>query len=268
MVVFAVDLPGHGKTTGMKPGYAPNCSYFWDTVDELLDRAESEHPGLPMFLFGHSMGGNVAANWVLRRGGVEAQKDEKSDARTAAGDSPTRSSAALGAPRLKGVVLSAPWLRLAFAPSGFDLFLAKAFRWTKITKGNGLKTCNLSHDEEEVRKYEQDPLVHDKVSPSVFCGMTESGEWALANAPRFPAGLPLLLLHGTDDRVTCCKTSEKFASSLKGDVTFAPMDGLRHECHNESLADRERTVALVGDWLNHRLAAARGVALQPGQSRM
>ncbi len=60
-----------------------------------------------------------------------------------------------------------------------------------------------------VSAYENDPLVHDKISARLFVEMYETGLWALEHAAEFP--LPLLLMHGTDDPITSAKATQEFA---------------------------------------------------------
>jgi alpha-beta hydrolase superfamily lysophospholipase len=73
-----------------------------------------------------------------------------------------------------------------------------------------------------------------------------SGEWALAHAAEFP--LPLLLIHGSDDRLTSAQASREFADEAGSCCTFLLLDGCYHETHNEPDAHRMLD-AMVG-WLD------------------
>ena len=61
--VYALDHYGHGKSDG-HPGFVERFSVYLDGVDELLRKVRTEHPSLPLFLIGHSMGGLIAASWL------------------------------------------------------------------------------------------------------------------------------------------------------------------------------------------------------------
>lgn len=64
--LVAFDQRGHGKSGGQR-GHAPSYEVMMDDMDLLLDGAHRLYPGLPLFLYGHSMGGNLVLNYALRR---------------------------------------------------------------------------------------------------------------------------------------------------------------------------------------------------------
>ncbi|GAI48184.1 unnamed protein product, partial [marine sediment metagenome] len=68
-----------------------------------------EHSGR----YGHSLGGNLILNYVLRR-----------------------------QPKLKGVIVTGPWLRLAFEPPRFRIILAQItnYIWPSFSQKSGLDT--------------------------------------------------------------------------------------------------------------------------------
>ena len=66
-----------------------------------------------------------------------------------------------------------------------------------------------------VKAYSADPLVHDRMSARLGLDLVRQGEWALAHANDFPPA-PLLLVHGTADRLTSAPATEAFASKVKG----------------------------------------------------
>ena len=63
--VYAADLIGHGKSGG-KRGHMLHFEEYLETVDALIELALKASPGLPVFLYGQSMGGNVVINHALR----------------------------------------------------------------------------------------------------------------------------------------------------------------------------------------------------------
>lgn len=218
------DLYGHGKTD-FKKGHWPSYEAVLDSIAVLIEEAKSMAKGKPVFLYGHSMGGNLALNFVLRR-----------------------------KPDIKGLILSAPWLRLAFTPSSTDLFLAKMMLniYPSFTQGTKLDATAISRDQQEVDKYTSDPLVHDLVSPVMFTSTHQAGLWALEHAGEL--ALPVLHMHGDADRLTSFDASKEFAANAGGgEFTFKAFEGYFHEMHNESPENRKPVLKLMSDWILARI---------------
>jgi alpha-beta hydrolase superfamily lysophospholipase len=188
-------------------------------VESLLSYAKEIYPHSPLFLYGHSMGGNIVANYVLKK--------EVSG--------------------LKGTVISSPWLRLSFNPSAIQLTLAKIVSrfYPSYSQPNGLNARQLTHDPEIAKAYIADPLVHTKISATLFFGMYQNGEWAIKHACQL--SIPALVMHGGDDPITSMPATEEFARKAGGLVTFRIWDGLLHETHNES--NRMEVLTYMKDWL-------------------
>lgn len=222
--VLAFDQFGHGHTQGPR-GWSPGLDASLDSIRILLDEAETRFPGLPKFLYGHSMGGNMVLNYLLRR-----------------------------KPAIKGAVLTAPWLKLGFEPPAFKLFLAKLMKglYPKFPEKANLDVSGLSRDKEEVRKYENDPLVHNTARAGTFFDTFNAAGWALQHAAEL--ALPIIILHGTEDKLISHSGSVLFAGAAPKDlVTFISLPGYFHELHNEPAADREKVFQDIINWLNSKL---------------
>ncbi len=202
--VLACDLPGHGKTAGPR-GVTPPFDQLSDSCAGLLAEAEQRYPGKPRFLYGHSLGGTIVLHYTMRR-----------------------------KPQIAGVVSTSPALRLGGNPQRAKMAFGKVVGRLapNMVMANGLERSALSRDPQVVTAYGADPLVHDRVSARLGIGGIETGAWLLAHAAEFPQ-VPLLLVHGTDDRITSATATEEFASHLRGDVTVRLWSGLYHETHNE-----------------------------------
>ena len=215
--VVSYDQFGHGVNTGKK-GHNPGYEYVLDCVDHAIEKAMLEFPEQPIFLYGHSMGGNVVVNYALKRPG-----------------------------RISGVVATSPFLRLAFEPPAWKVSLGKILGgiWPSMTMANEIDAAHLSRIEEEVRAYSQDPLVHDRVSPAYSIEFITKGEWALKHAGELR--LPMLLLHGTSDRLTDWKASQEFAEKAGSIVEFLSIEGGYHELHHD--LEKDRVLEKVVSWI-------------------
>ena len=96
---------------------------------------------------------------------------------------------------------------------------------------SGLEVAAISRDANEIEAYKNDPLIHDKVSPNYSLIFMKTGEWAINNASKLK--FPMLLLHGTSDRLTSYKGTEEFAKNAKKNVTLKLYEGAYHELHND-----------------------------------
>ncbi|MBI3173316.1 MAG: lysophospholipase [Chloroflexi bacterium] len=221
-VLFGFDQRGHGRSGGPR-GHVPSYNQMMDDIALLLKQAASRYPGLPMFLYGHSMGGNEVLNFSLRR-----------------------------KPELKGVIATGPFLRLAFQPPAAQVTLARMMNgiFPTFTQKSGLELAALSRDQKVVDIYAADPLVHDKITARLFVELFDSGEWALNRAGEFT--LPLLLMHGSADRLTSANATREFARNGGKNISLHIWDGWYHEIHNE--ADQAEVFKVMLDWLNERLA--------------
>ena len=218
--MLGFDLRGHGKSAGPR-GHTPSYDALMDDIASFSQQTDQRYAGLPRFLYGHSLGGNLVLNYALRR-----------------------------KPDLHGVIATGPWLKLAFDPPASQVTLGRLMNGIApgFVQHSKLDTRGLSHDQLVVDKYNNDPLVHDKISARLFVAIYDSGLWALEHAAEFP--LPLLLMHGAADPITSAKASQEFAQKAGNKVTLKVWDGLYHEIHNE--LEQAEVFNFMLDWLgNH-----------------
>lgn len=216
--LLSFDLRGHGQSHGPR-GHTPSYEALLQDISSLLKVANKQFPQQPFFLYGHSLGGNLVLNYVLRR-----------------------------QLHLKGVIATGPWLRLAFEPPRFKIILAQItnYIWPSFSQKSGLDTKALSRDPEVVYACENDPLVHDHISARMFISGHKAGRWALEHASELT--IPLLLMHGGDDKMAFLEASREFANKITGKCTFKIWDGLYHEIHNEP--EKEEVFKFLINWLN------------------
>ncbi|KQN97070.1 alpha/beta hydrolase [Paenibacillus sp. Leaf72] len=218
-VVIALDQQGHGRSSGPR-GHLPSVDDAAAHAAMLVEQAAQRHPELPIFLYGHSMGGNIAMNCALRL-----------------------------QPAVKALVLSSPWLRLAFTPPRAQLWLGKrlAAFWPGLPQSTGLGSGKLyRRGYEEAAHIEGDPLCHSRITVKTFLSLHDSGEWAIANCGQLH--VPLLLIHGAADKITSHHASEQVAQRLGEACTFVSWPDGYHELHND--LEAQRFIEVVTNWLD------------------
>ena len=212
---LGVDLPGHGRSEGRK-GNIESYGLFMEMIDILLKTCKQTFPDCPVYLYGHSMGGGIVLYYLLKR-----------------------------KPKIKGAIVTSPWLRLSFEPPKSKLILASLMKniIPGLTQPSGLNVNHISHDKVVVEKYKNDPLVHDKISVGLFISTMEAGTYAMKNASELE--IPTLLMHGSDDLITSPEGSREFAGKTKM-VKLKIWDGGYHELHNETFKDQ--VFEYIIDW--------------------
>lgn len=220
--LMAFDLRGHGRSSGRR-GDAPDYETLMSDIDGFLGQVAARYPGVPLFLYGHSLGGNLVLNYALRR-----------------------------KPDLVGVVASSPWLRLAFEPPAFRLALGRVIYrvFPSFTQSAGLGADDLSRDPEVRTAATSDPFNHSKITVRYYFDFQNSGQWALDHATDFV--LPLLVMHGTADRITSLEASREFVRQAGKRATFRTWEGCYHELHND--LRRSEVIEAVIEWIDARLA--------------
>jgi len=215
--VLGVDLIGHGKSAG-KRGHVKSIDEFYGCIEAMFSHIHKEENNLPLILYGHSMGGNIALNYLLN-------KDEN---------------------KFCCALITSPWLRLAHKPNVVQLFLAKTMNTIlpSLLQPNGLKMKDISSVVAVQNDYANDPLNHDKISVRLFNEVYKKGLCALENAPALT--IPILIAHGEKDGITSPQGSEDFATDCPM-ATLKIWPGLRHETHNEH--NNEVVIAYYIKWL-------------------
>jgi alpha-beta hydrolase superfamily lysophospholipase len=218
--VYAIDHRGHGRSGGAAPANIDRFDYVVSDLGAFAGRAQREHPGVPMVLFGHSMGGLVALDCALRN-----------------------------AHGLVGLALSAPALAAADAVPPMKLAIARLM--SRIAPNAGalkLEAAAVSRDRAVVRAYEQDPLVfHGAIPSRTAVELLDAMDSVAARAGRLR--LRVLAQHGTADRLVPLAGVQPVYQRL-GDQrmrTLRIYEGLYHEIYNEP--ERERVLADLLSWL-------------------
>jgi len=218
--VRAYDQRGHGDSGGQR-GVLPDDDALLDDLAEVLEdtRKHIAQPwACPLILLGHSMGGLMAATWVLR------------------GDSP-----------VDALVLSSPALDAGIG-SFQKRLIALLDRWApNLTLSNGLDPRQISHDPAVVDAYRKYKRVHDRISARLARFIDASGPPVVAAAPSW--SVPTLLLYAGADRLVRPEGSRAFAAvAPRQVVTSQCLEGQFHEIFNE--ADPSAAYGALRAWLD------------------
>ena len=217
--VYAVDLRGRGLSDGER--------YFVDSFNDYVADLEGVYaiarerePGLPVFVFGHSAGGVVASMFTL---------DHQAD--------------------LAGLVCES----FAFQVPAPDFALAVLKGLSHIAPHAHvlkLKNEDFSRDPEAVARLNADPLIAHETQPTkTVAEMVRADEHLKLSFGDIT--LPLLILHGTDDKATKPAGSQFFFDNARAtDKTLKLYEGHYHDL----LADigKEDVLADIIGWLEAR----------------
>ncbi len=219
--VVAFDIRGHGSSEG-KRGHTPSYDILMDDIDRVFDKVNSDYPGVPVVLFGHSMGGNLILNFLLRR-----------------------------KRKVAGAIVTGPYLKLGFEPPKWKIILAKLSSniWPSLSQPTELEKPALTRTSQVVRDYEDDHLVHDRVTSSFFINVHFAGQYAIDHAHEITT--PLLIMHGSEDRLTSPEGTMEFIKNARDHVSSKIWDGLYHELQNEP--ERKDVFLYELNWLKDLL---------------
>ena len=219
--VTAFDLQGHGKSEGTR-GHVKSYQYYLDDVDRLIEETSKRFPGQAKFIYGQGLGGNIVINFALTRH-----------------------------PRVVGMIASAPWLRSLKEMEPKKLWLAKIMDmlWGSYAEKTNINPEFLSRDEKVVKSYLDDDLVHDKLSARLLLRCTEYGLAALETAAQLSSRM--LLMHGTEDKISDHTATEEFAGKTReGVAEYKEWKGLYHELHHEP--EKAEVLQFAFDWMEKR----------------
>lgn len=216
--LVSFDLRGHGRSGGQR-GDTPSYNHFADDISIMLEKTEEIFPGIPAFIYGHSLGGMLVLYYLIQR-----------------------------QPVLKGAVVTSPGLRTMIDQQKIKIAAVKILGslLPKVSIPNGLELEGLARDERVIEEYQNDSLVHDRVSLRMGKGMIETIEFIFENAAKI--NIPLLLMHGSGDRLTYAAGSEEISALVKEDCTLKIWDCYYHELHNEP--EKDDVFKFLIEWVN------------------
>lgn len=218
--VFALDLRGRGKSDGER-FYVDDVADYVADLAGVVKIAKARHPGLPVFLLGHSAGGVVSATYTL---------DNQAE--------------------LAGFIcesfafqVPAPGFALA-AIKGLSHFAPRL----PVLK---LKNEDFTRDPVALAALNADPLIAHEIQPAAtVAALVRADERLREEFPKIT--LPVLIMHGTADKATVCEGSQFFHDTVGSpDKTLK----LYKDHFHDLLADtgKEGVMADITAWIDARL---------------
>jgi alpha-beta hydrolase superfamily lysophospholipase len=200
------DQRGHGEGYVNSRGVFASYDLLLDDVDFMRRKTVEWFPGLPLILFGHSMGGNVAVNYILKRGQNGFTK----------------------------LIMETPWFRLFKPPLPAPLlYIGKLIGKLshKPAAVSKLNPDDITRNAEHNEKTNADTLYHNRLSFRIFSQIADAGEYALRNAGKLT--IPALLICAGQDKIVSPEAVKAFAAASNDNVAFHLESEGYHALHND-----------------------------------
>ena len=220
--IYGFDLLGHGKSEGERE-FVHQYEDFTEILTIYKNKVKSRQPGKPIFLLGHSMGGLIAAEYLI---------DHSRE--------------------FDGAIISAPLIAVPDNINKLTIIAGKLFSTIVPKMGiTGIDPTSISKDPEVVNNYINDPLVYNgKTTARLSVELLKA--IIRVNDEMEKIIVPFIVLQGSEDRLVNPEGAnmlhEKAGSE---DKTIRLYDGLYHEIFNEP--ERGEVLSDVAEWLNARL---------------
>ena len=216
LAVYALDLRGRGRSDGER-FYVEDVEDYVNDVAGAVRLAKSRHPGLAVFLLGHSAGGVVSSVYTLDN------------------------QAELAGFMCESFAFQVPATGFALAAIKGLSHIAPRLPVLK------LKNEDFSRDPKAVEALNNDPLTAHEIQPAItVAALVRADERLREEFPRIT--LPLLIMHGTDDKATVCHGSQFFYETAGSkDKTLKLYEGHYHDLLND--IGKEGVMADIKAWI-------------------
>jgi alpha-beta hydrolase superfamily lysophospholipase len=224
VVLYGYDQQGYGQSPGPR-GYINSFNEYREDLRIFMQLVREWEYKNPLFLMGQSMGGLIVLDYGLHH-----------------------------PQNLNGVIASAPHLSdPPISPIRAALGRLLANIWPARPFDANLDESAISRNPAVVQAYQDDPLVHGKGTPRLSKELSTAVIKTQANARNFQP--PLLIYHGSADRLTSPTASRQFFDNVPGgNKRYITYEGGYHECHND--LHQERVVIDVGQWIEEQILIA------------
>lgn len=219
--VITFDLRGHGRSGG-KQGTINRYNEYLEDVGLLMKKARENYRELPIVLYGHSMGATIVLSYL---------------------------QAAENLPEM--AVLASAWLDLVQPPGKFKslaIWLADKLL-PQMTIHTGLKSKDFAPPAPNEQPKERDPLMHKRISARCFREVQRATR--KISAETLPTSVPMLFMHGTNDRVSAPDASEKLALGIPGKAVYREWEDGPHQLLAWEQSDMVTDFTI--EWINKHL---------------
>jgi acylglycerol lipase len=219
--IYTFDLRGHGKSSGVRNMVQSFDDYLTDLA-AFLEKVKLEEPNKPIFLFGHSLGGAIAALFTIRY-----------------------------QPSLSGLITSSAFLANRDIPEVLVQLVTLVGRLVPRLPTMFLDAETLSRDPGVVDIYKNDLLIGSGKIGARTIAKVLKAIVEISNRMN-EIEVPLLVMHGTEDRSADIEGSKRIYSGVSSkDKSIKLYDGLYHELLNEP--ERMEVLSDINIWLRKHL---------------
>jgi alpha-beta hydrolase superfamily lysophospholipase len=221
--LYAPDWRGNGQSPGRR-GYINNWDELRGDVRSFLAFVDQQAPTLPRFILGHSVGGAIVLDYVMRfpKG-------------------------------FQGAVISNPTLG-AIGVSPIKLAIAKLLSnlWPSFSLSTGMDLTTGARDPAVQASHASDPLRHATGSARLATEYMATADWIQTHAADLQ--VPLLMIQGGADRVSLPEGSRRFFNQVTfPDKTWHEYPESCHEIYDD--LDYPQVIQDLWDWLQSRLSS-------------
>ena len=217
LAVLAFDYRGHGRSQGRR-GVIRRFDDLQKDVTLLHEKAKALFPGIPVVLYGHSLGATIVLSYLLK-------------------------STTL--PEL--AIASSPWLQLAKPPGKLFSAIIKTGNLIApfLTFKTGLRSSDFSTLVDSGEKRERDGFVHNRISARLFSEVEKEVQWIMTHFTEIET--PLLLMQGRDDLIMNGTASRKLYDGLPGQINYREWKFAGHQLHNSERSSE--VMDFMIDWI-------------------
>jgi alpha-beta hydrolase superfamily lysophospholipase len=222
--VYGIDLRGNGKSSGQR-AYINSWDEYREDVGAFLEVVKSQNPGIPCFLFGHSMGGLTVLDYILRC--PEAAKS------------------------LKGVIAFTPALGESGVPRT-RIILGRILSriYPRFSLSVGMDLSLASRNPEAIATYLQDTLRHTQGTARLSTEFFATLAWVQAHAADLH--IPFLMMLAGADKVTLPEGGRVFFQKVNfEDKELREYPERYHNMHDDF--DSDEVLADLTNWLQRHL---------------
>jgi alpha-beta hydrolase superfamily lysophospholipase len=218
--IFAFDLRGNGRSPGQR-GYINSWTEIRNDINAFLNLIKRQSD-TPLFILGHSLGGVVALDYCTRH-----------------------------SEGLQGVIASSPAIGKTGVPAIFWVLARILNRiWPRFSLNIRLDISNFSRDPAAAEAFKNDLLFHTRGTARLGVEVRHIVEWIHAHSGELR--IPLLIVHGTDDKIASPDGSREYFQNVTfDDKELREYKGGYHELFNDII--KKQVLADTEQWLKRHL---------------